>query len=112
MHRAEFESLAHIGKTTFFGLLRDPAVQAELDYALDAAGRAHVNRRKALEFIRGLRKGDDDRRRRRANHLGVYSTPDAPARGRPCPQCHRRIARKATVCRHCQSLLDVVSQRR
>lgn len=107
MYRDEFETLAHIGKTSFFSILTDPVVQAELDYKRDATGRGHVNRRNALVYIRRRRLENVERRQRRAAHLGVYSTPDAPARGRPCPFCRRRIAQKVTVCRHCATPVPI-----
>src|SRR5690242_7222986 len=95
MLRAEFEDRAHIGKTSFFSLLADPEVQERLEYEVDPQGRAHVSRKRALEFIRELQDQQAERRKRRASHLGVYATSAAPARGRPCPNCRRRISRKA-----------------
>lgn len=101
MYRPEFEERAQIGKTSFFSLLADPEVQTRLEYAVDARGRANVDRRRALQYIKELQLEHVERRRRRASHLGAYATPNAPARGRPCPSCRKRIARRAAVCRHC-----------
>lgn len=101
MFRAEFEELAHVKKTRYFALLSDPALQRRLDYQLDASGRGHVNRAHALAYIRELHRADAATRADRASHLGAYATSSAPRRGRPCPHCRRRIARRVEHCRHC-----------
>ncbi len=131
MTRSEFEALAGIGKTKFFALLDDPAVRIELDYEpVGPGGRAHMDRAKALAFIRKLQAAATARAESRIARFGRYlvrpcphdrcgrqitrkagvcshcgrpvpAATDAPPRGRPCPYCGRRITRKACTCRHC-----------
>jgi hypothetical protein len=101
MYAREFRELAHIGKTTFFKLLQDPALRAQLNYQRDSLGRGHVRREAAHAVIRTLRAEVPNAALRRAARLGDFATKDAPLRGRSCPDCRRRIARGDIICRHC-----------
>jgi hypothetical protein len=103
MYRREFEDLAHIGKTRFFSIVADPLTRKTLDYQCDDAGRGNVSRQAGLTFIRNLRKETTRPDERRISRLGLYATSAAPPRGRQCPSCRRRIASKATICRHCDA---------
>lgn len=136
MDRAEFEELAGIGRTTFYAIVDDPAVRQQIDYQPTGMGaRGHMDRKKALAYIRARQLTAVQAHAARVARFGPYvtrpctvcgtltsrrakvcsasgcgarlPTPDAPPpRGRPCPHCRRRITRKACTCRWCGELAE------
>lgn len=105
MYRREFEQLAGISKTRFFDLFGDPALRTALDGGRDENG-CFVSRRKAEQFIKQLLEKRRAARLKVRENLGPYATSSPPPRGRPCPECQRRITRKRTICRHCGADVD------